>query len=246
MNGFRATLARELRAYFLSPLAWVISTLFLIVNGFVFWLLVTYLNNPQAPIGAPLELFFGQTVFFWLVLLIVAPVLTMRLLSEERKTGSIEVLMTSPVSETQVVLGKYFAALLFYVFLWVPTLVYVAIISQYTKVDWGPVAAGYIGVLGVGALFLAVGMFATSVSRNQIVAAILSFALLMLLFCFGLLANLVNGEVLKKAFGFLDLWSHMDDFAKGIVDTRRLVYYLSGTAFFLFLSARALAANKWR
>ena len=246
MNGFRATLTRELRAYFFSPLAWVVSTLFLMVNGFVFWLLVTYLNNPQSGIGAPLELFFGQTVFFWLVLLIVAPALTMRLLSEERKTGTIEVLMTAPVSETQVVLGKYFAALAFYLFLWLPTLVYVAIIAQYSTLDWGPIASGYLGVLGVGALFLAVGMFATSVARNQIVAAILSFALLMLLFCFGLLENLVNGDTLKKVFGYLDLWSHMEEFAKGIVDSRRLVYYLSGVVFFLFLSTRALAANKWR
>jgi ABC-2 type transport system permease protein len=154
--------------------------------------------------------------------------------------------MTAPVTETQVVLGKYFAALLFYLCLWLPTLVYVAIIARHADVDPGPVAAGYLGVLGVGALFLAVGVFASSVARNQIVAAVLTFALLVLLFSFGLLANLVTGEVLKKAFAYLDLWQHMDDFAKGLVDTRRLVYYVSGSAFFLFLATRALAANKWR
>lgn len=246
MKGALATLSRELRAYFFSPLAYAILTLFLLVNGFIFWVIVSFLSDPRARIGAPLELFFGQTVYFWLVLLCIVPVLTMRLLAEERKSGTIEVLMTAPVTETQVVLGKYFAALLFYLCLWLPTLVYVAIIARHADVDPGPVAAGYLGVLGVGALFLAVGVFASSVARNQIVAAVLTFALLVLLFSCGLLANLVTGEVLKKAFAYLDLWQHMDDFAKGLVDTRRLVYYVSGSAFFLFLATRALAANKWR
>ncbi|HEU4524180.1 MAG TPA: ABC transporter permease subunit [Gemmatimonadales bacterium] len=246
MKGALATLSRELRAYFFSPLAYAILTLFLLVNGFIFWVIVSFLSDPRARIGAPLELFFGQTVYFWLVLLCIVPVLTMRLLAEERKSGTIEVLMTAPVTETQVVLGKYFAALLFYLCLWLPTLVYVAIIARHADVDPGPVAAGYLGVLGVGALFLAVGVFASSVARNQIVAAVLTFALLVLLFSFGLLANLVTGETLKKAFAYLDLWQHMDDFAKGLVDTRRVVYYVSGSAFFLFLATRALAANKWR
>ena len=246
MKGFLATLTRELRAYFFSPLAYAILTLFLLVNGFIFWVIVSFLSDPRARIGAPLELFFGQTVYFWLVLLCVVPVLTMRLLAEERKSGTIEVLMTAPVTETQVVLGKYFAALLFYLCLWLPTLVYVGIIARHADIDPGPVAAGYLGVVGVGALFLAVGIFASSVARNQIVAAVLTFALLVLLFSFGLLANLVSGETLKNAFAYLDLWQHMDDFAKGLVDTRRVVYYLSGSAFFLFLATRALGANKWR
>lgn len=246
MSGVLATLNRELRAYFFSPLAYAILALFLLMNGFVFWLIVSFLNDPRAGIGAPLEVFFGQTVFFWLVLLFVAPVLTMRQLAEERKSGTIEVLMTAPVSETQVVAGKYLAALSFYGFLWLPTLVYVGLLARKTTLDWGPVAAGYLGVLGLGALFLAVGMFASSLTRSQIVAALVTFALLLLLFSCGLLENLVNQEGLKQAFGYLDLWRHMDDFAKGIVDTRHLVYYLSATFFFLFLTVRALAAKKWR
>jgi ABC-2 type transport system permease protein len=246
VNGVLATLNRELRAYFFSPLAYVVLTLFLIVNGFVFWLIVSYLNDPRARTGAPLELFFGQTIFFWLVLLFVAPAITMRLISEERRSGTIEVLMTSPVSETQVVLGKYLAALLFYVFLWLPTLAYAGVVAYFGSVDPGPVGAGYLGILGIGAYFLAVGIFASSLSKNQIVAAILTFALLMLCFSFGLLENLVNQPALKQAFGYLDLWQHMDDFSKGIVDTRRLVYYLSATAFFLFLTVRSLEAKKWR
>lgn len=246
MTGILATFLRELRAYFFSPLAYGVMTLLLLVNGGVFWLIVSFLNDPRAQFGAPLQLFFGQTIFFWLVLLFVAPVLTMRLISEERRSGTIEVLMTAPVTEGQVILGKYLAALVFYVFLWAPTLIYAAIIDYHSEVDWGPIAAGYIGVVGIGALFLAVGTFASALSRNQLVAATLTFAMLVPLFAFGLLENLVNSDLLKQVFSYLNLWQHMDDFGKGIVDTRQLVYYLSATVLFLFLAARSLEAKKWR
>ncbi len=246
MRGVTATLMRELRAYFLSPLAYVILAFFLLMNGYVFWVIVSYLNDPRSPIGAPLELFFGQTVFFWLVLMFITPVLTMRLLAEERRSGTIEVLMTAPVTEGQVVLGKYLAALLFYVFLWLPTLAYVALIAGYSEIDPGPILTGYLGVLGVGALFMAVGVFGSSFTRNQIVSAVVTFAVLMVLFTFGLLENLVNDDRLRQAFGYLNLWEHMNDFGRGILDTRRLVYYVSASAFFLFLSARILEAKKWR
>ncbi len=246
MKGLLAIMDREIRAYFFSPLAYIVAAFLLLVNGMVFWLIVSFLNNPQARFGAPLELFFGQTIYFWLVLLFVAPVLTMRLLSEERRSGTIEVLMTAPINEAQVVVGKYLAALIFYCFLWLPTLTYAGIVAYYSEVDWGPVAAGYLGVFGVGALFLSVGLFASALTRSQLVAAILTFALLIPLFTFGLLENLFNDPTLKQVFSYLNLWQHMEEFSKGIVDTRHLVYYLSVTVLFLFLSAKALEAKKWR
>ncbi len=246
MSGILATFGRELRAYFFSPLAYVVLAFFLAVNGYFFWIIVSFLNDPRSTIGAPLQLFFGQTVFTWIVLIIVGTFLTMRLLSEERRSGTIESLMTAPVSEAQVVIGKYLGALTFYLFLWAPSLAYVGIIRYFSEVDWGPIAASYLGIAGVGALFMAVGIFSSALTRNQIVAAIVTFACLFLFFTFGLLENLVNDPKLKQAFGYLDLWQHMSDFAKGIVDTRPLVYYATAIAFFLFLTARALAAKKWR
>jgi len=247
MTGLIATFNRELRAYFFSPLAYVILCLLLFVNGGVFWLILSYLNDPQASGSiTPLELFFGQTIFFWIVLLFVAPVLTMRLLSEERRSGTIEVLMTAPVTESHVVIGKYLAALIFYAFLWLPTLSYAVILSFYTEVDWGPVLAGYVGILGIGALFLSLGILASALTRNQLVAAVLAFAFMMPLFSFGLLEGLVNQETFRAVFGYLNVWQHMEEFSRGIVDTRRVVYYLSATILFLFLSVRALEAKKWR
>ena len=246
MTGILATFLRELRAYFFSPVAYVVLTLLLLVNGFVFWLIISFLSDPRAQIGAPLELFFGQTLFFWLVLLFVGPVLTMRLISEERRSGTIEVLMTAPINEEQVILGKFLAALCFYVFLWLPTLVYALVVAYHGEVDWGPVASGYLGIFGVGSLFLSVGTFASTLSRNQLIAAILTFALLIPLFAFGLVEQLVTSDALKEALRYVNLWSHMEDFSKGIVDTRRLAYYLSATVFFLFLATRGLEARKWR
>ena len=246
MSGALAVLRRELKAYFYSPLAYVILTFFLLVHGYYFSLIVAYLTDPRFPGGKPLELFFGQTIFTWLVLIFAGTFLTMRLISEELRQGTIETLMTAPISEAQVVLGKYFAALAFYLFLWAPTLLYVAIVRYFTPVDWGPIAASYVGIAGIGALFLAVGLFASATSKNQIVSAIASFFGLLVLFSAGLMENLANGETAKKLFGHVNLWQHMDDFAKGIIDTRHVVYYLSFISMGLFLTMKSVDSERWR
>jgi len=246
MKGILANFSREFRAYFFSPMAYIVSALLLVINGVVFWLIVSFLNDPRAGVGAPLQLFFGQTFFFWLVLIFVAAVLTMRLLSEERRSGTIEVLMTSPITEDQVVTGKFLAALAFFAFLWLPTLAYPALLSYYSEVDWGPVATGYLGILGIGSLFLATGVLASAMTRSQLVAAVITFAALVFMIVVGFLENLVSDDSWKELIGNLNLMRHMDDFGKGVIDTRWLVYYLSATVLLLFLSARVLEKKKWR
>ncbi len=246
MSGFLAVFERELRAYFFSPMAYVILTFFLIGNGIVFTIIVSYLSDPRfGQQITPFQLFF-DSFFYWLVLLVAIPILTMRLISEELKTGTIEPLMTSPVSEGQVVLAKYFASLAFYVFLWLPTLAYAFIIYRSSELDWGPILGGYVGVLGMGAMLLAVGLFASTFSKNQIVAAMGTFAMVFGIFVLSFLENLASGETAKQIFGYVNLLEHMEDFAKGVVDTRHLVYYLTTAALFLFLTSRTLAARKWR
>jgi ABC-2 type transport system permease protein len=243
VNGALATYRRELRAYFFSPLAYIVLFFFMAVNGIIFIYLIGDLSDPRSAGGPPLSYFFRAT---WMMLLLIAPVLTMRLVSEELKSGSIEVLMTAPVSEGQVIAGKFLAAFTFYAFLWFPTVAYGLTISAFGKVDWGPVAAGYVGVLLIGALFLAIGTFASSTTRSQLLAAMMTVAVLFLLFLLGVFEQLVNNDVAKKALGYVSIWNHIDEFASGIIDTRRLVFYLSGTLFFLFLASRALADKKWR
>jgi ABC-2 type transport system permease protein len=243
MNGVLATYRRELRAYFFSPLAYVVLFFFLVVNGIIFVYLIGQLNDPRSAGGPPLKYFFSAS---WLMLLLLGPVITMRLVSEELRSGSVEVLMTAPVTEGQVIGGKFLASLTFYGFLWLPTLAYAGMIALYEKVDWGPVLAGYLGILLIGSLFLAIGIFASAMTRSQLLAAMMTAALLFLLFLLGVFEELVNNDIAKKALSYVSIWNHIDEFANGIVDTRRLVFYLSGTLFFLFLASRALEDRKWR
>jgi ABC-2 type transport system permease protein len=242
-----AIVRRELIATFSSPLAYVVMTAFLLMQGYIFYLIVSFLNNPQTPAMTPLRLFFGGTIFFWLFLLFVVPVITMRLIAEERRSGTIEVLLTSPLTEYQVVIGKFLAALAFYVALWLPTVLYVLILRRHSEIDLGPVVAGYIGVLLLGFLFVAVGTLASTLTDNQLIAAIIAFAAMVLLFSIGLVEQLlISTSFLKDALAYMNLWTQMDDFAKGIVDTRHVVYQLSAGALFLFLAAKSLEVKKWR
>jgi ABC-2 type transport system permease protein len=154
--------------------------------------------------------------------------------------------MTAPVSEAQVVAGKYLAALAFYVVLWAPTALYAVLVDRWSDVDWGILAAGYLGVFLLGAFLLAVGTFASALVRSQIVAAMIAFSLMLLLFFLGFLTGLVDAPWMQEVLGYVSVLDHMDELARGIVDTRRLAFYATGTLFFLFAASRALEDRKWR
>lgn len=243
MKRLFAIVGREWRAYFLSPLGWVILAAFLLVNGLIFAAIVQFLNAPGAPKEGAFRLLFTNT-YFWIFNLFVVPVITMRLLAEERKSGTIEILLTSPVSEATVVLGKFLGALGFFLTLWAPTLIYVAFLRSQTTIDLGPVAASYLAIALLGSFFLSVGVLASALTKNQIVAAILAFAMLIPLFSAGLAEQTANDPGTRAALSYFNLWDHMDEFVRGVVDTRRVVYYLSGTVLFLFLAMVALASKK--
>jgi len=247
MRKVLAIVRRELIAYFSSPLAYMVLTAFLLMQGYIFYLIVSFLNQPGTQAMTPLRLFFGGTIFFWLFLLFVVPVITMRLIAEERRSGTIEPLLTAPLTEGQVIAGKFLAALGFYVMLWLPTFVYVLILKSHSSIDLGPVAAGYLGIFLLGILFLGVGTFASTLTDNQLIAAILAFAAMVALFSVGLLEQLVvSSSFFKSALSYMNLWTQMDDFAKGIVDTRHVVYQLSVGLLFLYLATRSLELKKGR
>lgn len=248
MSGLLATFQRELRAYFFSPLAYVILVFFLLSNGRDFLLIVSYLSDPRSGgETAPLfQLFLGGTILFWFLALFAPPILTMRSIAEERRSGSIESLMTAPVSEGQVVVGKYLAALTFYVVLWLPTLFYVVIIDRSTDVDWGPILAAYLGIFGIAAVFLAIGIFCSSFAKSQVAAAVAAVAIAVALLTSAFWESLVTNQLVRDALGHINLLAHLEELAKGIVDTRRLVFYASSVVLFLFLASRTLEAKKWR
>jgi len=243
MRKFFAIARREWLSYFYSPLGYIVLAAFWFVNGFIFWSILGYLSQPGARSLQPLATIFNNT-FFWIFMLFFIPVITMRLISEERKSGSIETLLTSPVSSSTIVLGKFAAAFGFYAVLWLPVVAYALILNGLMTIDLRIVLSSLLAVLLLGAFFLAVGTFAPSLSKNQIIAAILGFVMIILIFSAGLIQSLVNNPAVKDAFSYLTIWDHMDDFSRGIVDTRRIVYYASSAALFLFLAQATLEAKK--
>lgn len=246
MKPFFAILKKELFSLFFSPLAYVILTAFLILNGGIFYLILSYLNSPTAPHGAVLKAFFGGTIFYWLYILFLIPAITMRSISEEKRLGTLETLMTSPVTETQVILSKFFASLIFYLFLWLFTLIYVIILISYTSIDLMPVLTGYLGIFLHGCAFLSAGILASSFSRNQIISAIWAFVILIGLFTLGFLYQLIPSPNFKNIVEYATLWEQMEWFGKGILDTRGVIYSITLTILFLFLSVQVLKFRKWR
>jgi ABC-2 type transport system permease protein len=246
MSAMLTIARREIFSFFVSPIAYVVMTVWLLFFGVVFYVLA--LVFAQQPTGQTnlLTAFFGGTTLFYLPLLVFAPVMTMRLLAEERSSGTIEALLTAPVSEVSVVLGKYLAALSFWMVLWTPTLSYVWLVSRSSEnaVDWGAIGATYLGLFLVGMFYMGVGLFMSAAARNQIVAAMLTFLVLGGLFVIGLFGYANVGDDWRVVFEYLGLWKQMSTFAKGVVDTRFVAYDLSFALLSVVLSVRVLQADR--
>jgi len=237
---------RELRAYFFSPIAYIVITSFLVLNGFIFSAILAAYSRPDAPNGSIMQVFLGRNVFFWIILLLFTPVITMRLFAEERKSGTLEVLMTAPLTDTEAVLGKFLGAFFFYAALWAPTLLYVVLLKRFSPIEGGPIASSYLYIVLVGAFFLSIGLLISITTRSQIVAAIVSFVLMLLLFLVPVFFEQSTSGWIREVLSYTNTWSHAGDFGKGLVDSRALAYYLTATGFFLFLSVRTLAAKRGR
>ncbi len=246
MRPILAIARKEFLSFFFAPMAYVVMASFLLMNGFIFSVILAALSRPGAFSASPMAVFFGGTMFFWIFMILVSPVVTMKLGAEERKSGTIETLMTAPVSDLEVVVGKYAGAVGLYLALWIPTLLYPVILAQYSKVDWGPVASGYLGILLVGLFFLAAGLFTSFASRNQVVAAILAFGILVLLITLSIMAILTTDPLWKGILEYADLWGMMQNFGRGVVDSRAVAYCLSGAGLFLALAHQALQARRWQ
>jgi len=247
---FLTLLNREIRAYFLSPVAWIVLFFFLLLTGFNFYAGVAALNRGPSEVTV-VEAFFN-TIFFWFGFILIFPLITMRLFSEEYKMGTIEPLMTAPVRDSQVVLAKYCGALVFYVVLWLPSLLYFLIFTGVTRLQAagaaGPFIGAYAMLLLIGMFYLSVGCLASALTRNQIVAAVMSFSAITLLFFMGLLTffilNITPG--LREMTGYFSALEHMAEASRGFFDTRPVVFYLSLTVFVLFLTFHVFQSRRWR
>ncbi len=248
MRKIAPLFAKEIRSYFYSPIAYVVLVVFLAFNGFIFFLIMSALNDPRMPReGSAMQLFFGGTIFFYLLLTVAASVITMRLIAEERKSGTIEVLMTAPITDWDLVLSKYLGAMAFYLFLWLPTISYVIVLRRYSEIDMGPVCSGYLGIVLFGGMSLAVGLLCSAVTRNQIVAAISSFVIITVLWTLGIFKSFAAGTLAQGFFSYVNILDQFfEGFSKGIVDTRVLVYYVSSIVLCLFLTVKLVESRKWR
>jgi ABC-2 type transport system permease protein len=247
MRGFWPIFKRELFALFVTPLAWVVITAFLLLQGLHFFLIVTHFSN-QAELSAdagPVQSFFGQTILLYLPLLFVCPLLTMRLFAEERRSGTIETLLTAPVSAAGVVLAKYAAVLTTYVAMWAPTLMYMVLISKTGEVDWRVVGACYLAVFLVGAGYLAIGIMSSSLTKSQLMAAVLSALAVIGLFMIGIGEFIFPEGPVHDICAYVSLWSQMNDFSKGIVELRRLTFDATVIVLPLFITVRAVEAWRW-
>jgi ABC-2 type transport system permease protein len=250
-----AIFKKEMRLYFTSPVAWVVFTIFLLIAGYFFYSIFAFFTlasmqsamNPQ--MGRDLNvtdsvmrpLFSNISV----ILLLLMPLVTMRLFAEERRSGTIELLLTYPVRDGAVLAGKYLAALGLYAIMIGLTLLYPGIVVYFARLEWGPILTGYLGLLLMGATFIAVGVFASSLTENQIVAAITTFGALLIFWILGWSADYAGGTA-GKVLQFLSLLEHNDSFSKGVLDTKDVLYYLNFTVLALFLTLRSLEARRWK
>jgi ABC-2 type transport system permease protein len=248
MRGFWPVFKRELFAFFVTPLAWVLIVVFLVVQGMHFFLLIDHFATRVEATSdeTPLSAFFGNTVLLYVVLFMLVPPMTMRLFAEERRMGTIESLMTAPVSNAAVVLAKYAAVLTTYVAMWAPTVLYLVILGRTGDLDRHAAASAYAGVLLVGAAYLALGLCASALTRSQFLAMVWTALVLLVLFIVGLGEFVAReGTWVHDVCAHVSVWAHMNDFASGIIDSRRLVFYGTLIVLPLFVATRAVDAYKW-
>jgi ABC-2 type transport system permease protein len=247
---------KEMRLYFTSPVAWVVLTIFSFITGYFFYSIFAYftlasMQSMMNPMMAR-ELNVTDSVLrplfsnISVILLLMMPLVTMRLFAEERRSGTIELLLTYPVRDGAVLAGKYLAAFTVYATMLAVTLVYPAITWWFAgRVEPGVLLSGYLGLLLMGASFLAVGILASSLTENQIVASMITFGVLLLFWVIGWSADYA-GAPWGRILSHISLLEHFDSFAKGVVDTKDVLYYVNFTIVALFLTLRSLEARRWK
>ena len=248
---------RDLRSYFSSPIAYVVIALFIAVSGVFFYALLTRFLNIQMQamfqaqqMGRSITINVNQMMIrpllgnMSIIALFMIPMITMRAFSEEKKSGTIELLLTSPVTNTQMILGKFGAAFVLYASMVILAFVYPVVLMIYGTPEIAPTLLGYVGLLFLGAATVSVGVFISSLTENQIIAAVGTFAIMMLFWMIGWLGT--GGSFFADVASYLSIIEHMDDFTKGVLDTTHLVYYASFLFVALFLTYQSIESTKWR
>ena len=254
MSNVFAIAHKEIRSYFASPVAYVVIGLFALLFGYFYVAILNWFvqQSMQASMGMgggalSLNQQFVRPLLMnaTVVLLFVMPMITMRTYAEEKRTGTMELLLTSPLTDLQIILGKFLGALTLYSSMLAVTLLYVGVLFVFGNPEWKPIATAYLGLLLFGGAFISVGMLISSFTRNQIVAGMITFGVFLLLWVIDWLGNFA-GPAAEPVINYLSITQHFDDFAKGVIDTRHLIYYVSFITFGLFLTAKSVDSERWR
>jgi len=250
MSNILAIARKELSAYFASPIAYVVIGFFALMFGFFFYSLLLYFDRQSLQAAGQAvnvneqflrPVFLNATVIF----LFVLPLVTMRTYSEEKRSGTIELLLTAPLTDLQIILGKFLGAMGLYAAMLAITLVHVGLLFMFGNPEWRPVVTTYLGLLLMGGCFISVGLLISSLTKNQIVAGMITFGVFLMLWVINWIASFM-GPTTQQVLNYLSITDHLDDFTKGIVDTKHLVYYVSFITFGLFLTARSVDTERWR
>jgi ABC-2 type transport system permease protein len=252
MRNVIAIAEKELRSYFSSPLGYIIIGFFALLYGWFFVFLLRYFVQASMQLGGGQQSINVNQMMIrpllqnvTILILFVLPGITMRTYSEEKRSGTMELLLTSPLTDLEIILGKFFGAMgLFAVMLGV-TLIPIGMLFMYGRPEWKPLVTAYIGMLLLGGCFVAVGLFISSLTKNQIVSFVVTFAVFLFLWVITWVGSAL-GPTGEKLATYLSIIDHLDDFTKGVIDTSHVVYYLSFIAFGLFLTAKSVDSERWR
>jgi len=251
MSNILALAQKELRAYFVSPMAYALFGFFALLFG---WFYVASMNVmlqfSMGQFGGPqvvninefmIRPLFGNTA---VILLFMLPMLTMRSFAEEKRSGTIELLLTSPLTDFQIILGKFLGAMALYTLMLSLTLVHIGVLFWYGEPEWAPVLSGYLGLLLMGGSFISIGLAISSMTKNQIVAGVSTFAVLLLFWIINWMGD-ASGTMTQSVLAYLSILEHLDDFSKGVIDTTHVTYYVSFITLGLFLTAKSMDMARW-
>jgi ABC-2 type transport system permease protein len=252
MRNVLALAHKELKGYFASPIAYIVIGLYALMFGYFFYALLIYFDRQGMQMaGASQSLNVNEQllrpVFLnaMVIFLFVLPMVTMRTYAEEKRSGTIELLLTAPITDMQIILGKFAGAMSLYGAMLAVTLVPVGLLFFFGSPEWIPIAVTYGGLLLMGGCFISVGLLISSLTKNQIVAVMITFTVFLMLWVIDWIASF-TGPTGQAVLNYLSITSHFDDFTRGVVDTKHLVYYVSFILFGLFLTARSVDTERWR
>jgi len=256
MSNILAIANKELRSYFASPIAYIVIGMFALLYGWFFVAIMAYFVRSSMQMGqfgmqGPQSMNVNQQLIrpllqnVTILVLFLMPMITMRTYSEEKRSGTIELLLTSPLTDFEIIMGKFLGALALYAIMLSVTLIHLAILFIYGRPEWKPILTAYVGLLLLGGCFLAAGLFISSLTKNQIVAGMVTFAVFLFLWVITWIGSF-SGPTADKLTNYLSIIDHFDDFGKGVIDTTHVIYYVSFITFGLFLTAKSVDSERWR